>query len=319
MLECGARTFSTSPRSRAAASRSIANRAIPARSSTPPWRRCARISPPRTRRWTCGCRRPAEARMSTTSVCARSWSNLLSNASKFTPPRGRIVVVARKNPDGGATIAVADTGVGMSADQIAVAMTPFGQVQGHLSRTQEGAGLGLPIARGLARQPWRRPPRGKPARRRHDRVPDTCRRRERVDERDLLPPAAGPPTRSRNAAAFRRRPAVQIAHVVSVAGSHCHRDPGEGGAEGGRRQGPAGADRRAGEDRHASLRRHGQRIGDHCADAQFRRPGRDGPDRDQPGRRGRDRRRLEAADLQARRDADCPALAMRCCSPTATT
>ena len=78
--------------------------------------------------------------------------NLLSNASKFTSERGRIILVARANPDGGASVAVADTGVGLSQDQIATALKPFGQVQGHLSRTQEGAGLGLPIARGLARQ-----------------------------------------------------------------------------------------------------------------------------------------------------------------------
>ncbi|MEJ1970401.1 MAG: ATP-binding protein [Rhizomicrobium sp.] len=78
--------------------------------------------------------------------------NLLSNASKFTPERGRIVLLAKRLPNGGATIAVADTGVGMAPDQIAVALKPFGQVQGHLSRSQEGAGLGLPIARGLARK-----------------------------------------------------------------------------------------------------------------------------------------------------------------------
>ncbi|MEI9994580.1 MAG: ATP-binding protein [Rhizomicrobium sp.] len=78
--------------------------------------------------------------------------NLLSNANKFTPERGRIVAVAQRNPDGGATIAVADTGVGMSPDEIATALKPFGQVQSHLSRTAEGTGLGLPIARGLARQ-----------------------------------------------------------------------------------------------------------------------------------------------------------------------
>ncbi len=78
--------------------------------------------------------------------------NLLSNASKFTPERGRIILLAKATPEGGATIAIADTGVGMSADQIAVALRAFGQVQGHLSRTQEGTGLGLPIARGLARQ-----------------------------------------------------------------------------------------------------------------------------------------------------------------------
>jgi two-component system cell cycle sensor histidine kinase PleC len=78
--------------------------------------------------------------------------NLLSNANKFTPDRGRIVLLARRNPDGGATFAVADTGCGMTAEEIETALTPFGQVQGHLSRTQEGAGLGLTIARGLARQ-----------------------------------------------------------------------------------------------------------------------------------------------------------------------
>ncbi len=78
--------------------------------------------------------------------------NLLSNASKFTPERGRILLLARANRDGGATICVVDTGIGMTREQIAVAMTPFGQVQSHLSRTQEGTGLGLPLARGLARQ-----------------------------------------------------------------------------------------------------------------------------------------------------------------------
>jgi two-component system cell cycle sensor histidine kinase PleC len=78
--------------------------------------------------------------------------NLLSNANKFTPERGRIMLLARANKDGGATIVVVDSGVGMSPEQIAVAMTAFGQVQSHLSRTHEGTGLGLPIARGLARQ-----------------------------------------------------------------------------------------------------------------------------------------------------------------------
>jgi two-component system cell cycle sensor histidine kinase PleC len=78
--------------------------------------------------------------------------NLLSNANKFTPEGGLIILAARANKDGGATIAIVDSGVGMSAEDIVVAFTPFGQVQSHLSRTQEGTGLGLPIARGLARQ-----------------------------------------------------------------------------------------------------------------------------------------------------------------------
>ena len=78
--------------------------------------------------------------------------NLLSNANKFTPERGRIILVAKRTPEGGATIAIADTGPGMSPDQLAVSFRNFGQVQSHYARTQEGTGLGLPIARGLARQ-----------------------------------------------------------------------------------------------------------------------------------------------------------------------
>jgi two-component system cell cycle sensor histidine kinase PleC len=77
--------------------------------------------------------------------------NLLSNANKFTPDGGRIVLVARRTADGGATVAVVDSGCGMTDEQISVAMKPFGQVQSHFTRTQEGAGLGLPIALGLAK------------------------------------------------------------------------------------------------------------------------------------------------------------------------
>ena len=77
--------------------------------------------------------------------------NLLSNAHKFTPEGGRIVLVATRAPDGGATVAVADTGIGMSDEQLAYAMTPFGQVQSSYARGHEGTGLGLPIAAALAR------------------------------------------------------------------------------------------------------------------------------------------------------------------------
>ncbi len=78
--------------------------------------------------------------------------NLLSNANKFTPDHGDILVVARTSADGGVTIAVLDTGVGMTPEQTKIALTPFGQVQSHFTRTQEGTGLGLTIARGLAQQ-----------------------------------------------------------------------------------------------------------------------------------------------------------------------
>ena len=78
--------------------------------------------------------------------------NLLSNAHKFTPERGRIIIETKKTPEGGVTISVADTGVGMSQDDLAVALKPFGQVKADHLRAHEGTGLGLPIATALARQ-----------------------------------------------------------------------------------------------------------------------------------------------------------------------
>jgi two-component system cell cycle sensor histidine kinase PleC len=83
-------------------------------------------------------------------------TNLLSNASKFTAEKGRILVMAREikgagQKDGSVTIAIADTGIGMTQEQIVLAMQPFAQVQGHLARTQEGIGLGLPLAMGLVK------------------------------------------------------------------------------------------------------------------------------------------------------------------------
>jgi signal transduction histidine kinase len=77
--------------------------------------------------------------------------NLLSNASKFTAEKGRILVMAKQVKGGAVTIAIADTGVGMTHEQIVLAMKPFAQVQGHLSRTQEGTGLGLPLAMGIVK------------------------------------------------------------------------------------------------------------------------------------------------------------------------
>jgi two-component system cell cycle sensor histidine kinase PleC len=54
--------------------------------------------------------------------------NLLSNASKFTAEKGRILVMARALKDGSVTVAIADTGVGMTHEQIVMALKPFAQV-----------------------------------------------------------------------------------------------------------------------------------------------------------------------------------------------
>ena len=75
--------------------------------------------------------------------------NLLSNAIKFTPAGGRVSLKIARNPRDGLTFRVADTGIGMSADQIPVALSPFGQVVSGLSRKHEGVGLGLPLTKRL--------------------------------------------------------------------------------------------------------------------------------------------------------------------------
>lgn len=75
--------------------------------------------------------------------------NLVSNAMKFTPPDGRITLAARQRADGGVSIEVADTGVGMEAEDIPKALALFSQVDDGHSRRHEGTGLGLPIVKSL--------------------------------------------------------------------------------------------------------------------------------------------------------------------------
>jgi two-component system cell cycle sensor histidine kinase PleC len=77
------------------------------------------------------------------------FTNLISNAIKFTRAEGQVSVEGSRLSDGGVRIIVRDTGIGMSEDEIRVALTPFGQVDGGKSRWREGTGLGLPIAKAL--------------------------------------------------------------------------------------------------------------------------------------------------------------------------
>jgi signal transduction histidine kinase len=75
--------------------------------------------------------------------------NIISNALKFTPANGIVEVGAHRSVSGGVIVGIRDSGLGMTAEEIDVAMTPFGQVDGGRARWREGAGLGLPIAKAL--------------------------------------------------------------------------------------------------------------------------------------------------------------------------
>ncbi|GEO36564.1 signal transduction histidine kinase [Skermanella aerolata] len=75
--------------------------------------------------------------------------NLLSNAVKFTPRGGRVTVAIRSLPGGRLELSVADTGIGMSAAELEIAMEPFRQVENSHTRKYQGTGLGLPLVKAL--------------------------------------------------------------------------------------------------------------------------------------------------------------------------
>jgi two-component system cell cycle sensor histidine kinase PleC len=83
------------------------------------------------------------------SKLKQALSNVISNAVKFTSSGGQVIIEAHQTGDGGTLTLVRDTGVGMSEEEVAIATTPFGQVDSGRSRWREGAGLGLPIAMAL--------------------------------------------------------------------------------------------------------------------------------------------------------------------------
>ncbi|NYE36832.1 signal transduction histidine kinase [Nocardioides cavernae] len=73
--------------------------------------------------------------------------NLLDNAVKFTPDGG-VRLDVRPAPDG-VELAIADTGIGIGQDDLAVVFDSFRQIDGSSTRTYGGSGLGLAICRQL--------------------------------------------------------------------------------------------------------------------------------------------------------------------------
>jgi two-component system cell cycle sensor histidine kinase PleC len=75
--------------------------------------------------------------------------NLLSNAIKFTPQGGEIWLKIGWTASGGQYISVKDTGPGIPEDEIPVVLASFGQGSNSIKSAEQGAGLGLPIAKSL--------------------------------------------------------------------------------------------------------------------------------------------------------------------------
>jgi signal transduction histidine kinase len=75
--------------------------------------------------------------------------NLMSNANKFTE-KGTITIAAHQGQENGrdwVTIAVADTGIGMTPEQMSKLFQEFSQASSTTASKYGGTGLGLVISR----------------------------------------------------------------------------------------------------------------------------------------------------------------------------
>ncbi len=75
--------------------------------------------------------------------------NLLSNSIKFTPQGGEIWLKVGWTASGGQYLSVKDTGSGIAEDEIPIVLASFGQGSNSIKSAEQGAGLGLPIAKSL--------------------------------------------------------------------------------------------------------------------------------------------------------------------------
>ncbi|WP_337183606.1 ATP-binding protein [Shinella sp.] len=75
--------------------------------------------------------------------------NILSNAIRFTPSGGQIVVSTAYEANGSVVLRIRDTGVGMTRSELDQAMKPFRQVTTGARKRGDGTGLGLPLTKAM--------------------------------------------------------------------------------------------------------------------------------------------------------------------------
>ncbi|TKG88880.1 tetratricopeptide repeat protein [Puteibacter caeruleilacunae] len=76
--------------------------------------------------------------------------NFVSNAIKFTTPKGKITLQTEKHNNGSVTISVIDTGIGMTPEELAQVLNPEDHFTKPGTSKEKGTGLGLNICRDLA-------------------------------------------------------------------------------------------------------------------------------------------------------------------------
>ena len=74
--------------------------------------------------------------------------NLLINAVKFTPEKGKITIIAAADTEH-IKISISDTGIGIPEDKLKSIFDRFYQVDGSSSRRYGGVGLGLSICKSI--------------------------------------------------------------------------------------------------------------------------------------------------------------------------
>lgn len=75
-------------------------------------------------------------------------SHLISNAVKYTPPQGKIIILSEKK-NGSFTVQIEDEGAGIPSGLKEKIFEPFFRLMDDINRRTPGAGLGLTIARGI--------------------------------------------------------------------------------------------------------------------------------------------------------------------------
>ena len=74
---------------------------------------------------------------------------LLSNAIKFSPKGGNVVVRLQEKSNGSAQISISDEGIGISKRHLKEIFNRFFQIDGSTTRTHEGLGIGLALVKDI--------------------------------------------------------------------------------------------------------------------------------------------------------------------------